>query len=1400
MAVTRSLRSTRRSRAAAAEAEAEPEPGEAAEATTEAAEATTEAAEEATEGTGEGTAEGTGEGTAEGTAAGTEERAPSSASASASVSASAAPAPLLQQSRDFLDLFWGIAKPAQDERLAATAALVERLRERPQEAELQYALKRLIEGLGATREAARPGFSLALSQVLQALEDVPLLGVLEQIREKHDLQRKKFLRNAAFGNFFGVLALFQSGRLVKDHKALVEAVRLLQSLAQHRNHLQDLPHRTLVDILSEVPEPVFEEALFSILQADFTSAFSSPEQLQLLLVGLQRFPGVLQPRKLKKLLGSASVVTKETVPRLVEVLSTAAKSVKKEKVLPPVGLDLIRVALQEGAFDLFWKDVVEAGLLEEPSGPSSYAAFRLLGSALPLLSLEQLHMVLHGEVMRRYGNHVLSAQLPSRFKFAPEMEKYVSTFMEGCEDPEKQLAVLVAFSSLTNQGYPVVPSLWPVVKHLQPEVLNRYSSWLQDMFLRPDLSSCLEFSTSRQKKHAAEDESRRVETTEKFVFRLRKWLIQRLTSIVENPHVTKDEAFVLGIARFCFFHSFFETKKPSKDIPESQQQVSVPLDSKSRDASGNAFFSLLQTLNSLPLLRDAPKTPPSLPRGKASHGVMADGQLWTQHLVQYADFLLSHSKNVRPVKPFSTEEKAAWDRMLQSADRLRQRVKDSRGAEITAFLQLLLLVGIHLFKAPGECVDLLSDLQNCIEKALDKKAAAGAQDPQWVEVMVEILLSLLSQPSRLMRQVSRSVFAHVCPHLNRRALQLILDVLDPEQEEDGAVVVTEEPGQRKRPAAAGEDESEEDSASDEDSSDNSEGSEDRDSDEASDGEVDSGFRQRLMTVLQAGKALEADGESSEEELDDDAMMALDARLASLFAEQKLRTQAKKQEKDKMQKEKNLRCDFKIKVLDLVEGFLIKQPENPLVLELVEPLLAVIERSMSRNSAKQEQDFLRKTADIFTNQLCRAKQYCHSVAGQAEDFHAMLERLVQRASHQADSTIALYHFSASLYLLRVLKGNAAEVPAALSPKKQRKISAPPQVEGSSCLDLARVTRLYTEALTSFLSKRNSPLTAAMFVDLFSRHPMICRQLLPVILPFITTGARPYHQAQACLMLLKALQMRELRQALEGPAWQELIGDSIRQTTESLRMVGMAVTKRTRLKMFKALELLIFLVKTVKEEKLPTSLEAPLAVLQTLRQSKHLGTTGRLSDLTWQALKLLGVQRPKEDKVRVSQNTAEAPEDLGRRKRKKGFLPETKKRKRRQEGSEETPATTAAATEGTGKRKRKRRRKSKQHQTLPGLNGTVEGPQSPSKTPAPDPSQTEVPRPQALVNGASRSAAAGSEGPRKKLRASKRKTGLDATSPATPMVKKARLPPTGENSSPKARLRKKVQPLGPEGSPK
>lgn len=50
------------------------------------------------------------------------------------------------------------------------------------------------------------------------------------------------------------------------------------------------------------------------------------------------------------------------------------------------------------------------------------------------------------------------------------------------------------------------------------------------------------------------------------------------------------------------------------------------------------------------------------------------------------------------------------------------------------------------------------------------------EEPEWVEVMVDLLLSLLSRPSRHIRQVCRTVFASICPNVTPAALAAILDV------------------------------------------------------------------------------------------------------------------------------------------------------------------------------------------------------------------------------------------------------------------------------------------------------------------------------------------------------------------------------------------------------------------------------------------------------------------------------------------------------------------------------------------------------------------------------------------------------------------------------------------------
>ncbi|XP_056140733.1 myb-binding protein 1A-like protein [Lampris incognitus] len=1165
---------------------------------------------------------------------------------------------ILQQNRDFLDFFWDIAKPEQDTRLRAVENLVKYLKSSEKSDELEYTLKRLVAGLAHTREASRPGFSLALGQVLSVFEEIPLQTVLDDIKEKHNLQKvkKKLMRNALFGNYFGVLALSQSSRLSKEPQVVLGCIQLLQSLSERREHLKDLPSKTMADILSETPAEVFEEVLIGTLQSDLSSAFKTPEQLQLLLVAMQRFPQSLKPKKLKKLLGTATVITAESVPKLTDVLKMAAHSVKKECLLPPVALDLLKQSLQEDSFQLFWTKAIVDGMFTEHPGPTHYLGYRLLGRSLPLLTLDQLKEALSSEVMKHYGEHLVSAQKPGRFRFAPEMDTYVSDFLQSCEDPDKQLAVVLGFSKVTNNGYPVVPSVWKVVRYLQPVVLQQYVDWLKNMFLRPQLENCMDFSSRRQK---AKQEEKAQE--ENYVFRLRKWIIARLTSIVENQQVKKDERLVKDVARFVFFHAFFKTKKVTSDIPETEGKLSVPLDNQTRVIIINSFFGLLQHVHYMPVLDD--KAEVAAHNQRRTLGIMTDGTMWIHWLVQYAQALLTQPKNVLSAQPFNPEQKQAWDSMLESVASLTKKAKKDPTPEINAFQQLFLLVGMQLFKAPEEVLDIMKDLQNCIEKAEEKKSKSKKkktvkeeeEEPHWVEVVVDILLSLLSQPSRHIRQVCKTVFSSICPHVTATALTAILDVLDPNKdEEESAVVVTDDDYDKAEEEQDVEMEEGESDGSDSDSE-----QEDDDEEMEEDTEVDQNFRVELMKVLQKQNALAIEDDGSDaEDLDDETMMKLDNSLSILFAEQKKKTQAKKDEKAKLLKEKVLVREYKIKVLDLVEVFVAKQAGSPLILGLVEPLLTIIEKAMSSESGQQEQDFLRKAADIFRNQLCRSKVYCRTAGDRQEELHDLVEKLMTKAQRQADSSLSLYFFSASLYLVKVLRGS---VPAA-EPKEEKAqdTPAPEDLRFMGKVDVERVAAIFREAMCSFMNKRNSPLTGQMFNDLFTRFPVLCVNLVDMAVQYITTGVRDHQQSQACVLVLRALQSREVQQLLAGAPWADLCQKTVNQLAATLNKLGSCESKAVQEKVIKVLELCQFLTKHIHQQKLSLDLESLRIALQSLTEVFTFRKTGQLEDTYWTVMKHFGVIKPKVEKIK---SVGKEEEQQNIAKKVKGFLPETKKRKNR-----------------------------------------------------------------------------------------------------------------------------------------
>lgn len=86
--------------------------------------------------------------------------------------------------------------------------------------------------------------------------------------------------------------------------------------------------------------------------------------------------------------------------------------------------------------------------------------------------------------------------------------------------------------------------------------------------------------------------------SEKCPFLIRKcgYFLLFCPSVPSEESLVKTGGTNLGnmgcstLPRFCFFHSFFEKKKPTSKIPETEQQFSFPMEGRAREVVSSAFF------------------------------------------------------------------------------------------------------------------------------------------------------------------------------------------------------------------------------------------------------------------------------------------------------------------------------------------------------------------------------------------------------------------------------------------------------------------------------------------------------------------------------------------------------------------------------------------------------------------------------------------------------------------------------------------------------------------------------------------------------------------------------------------------------------------------------------------
>lgn len=284
---------------------------------------------------------------------------------------------------------------------------------------------------------------------------------------------------------------------------------------------------------------------------------------------------------------------------------------------------------------------------------------------------------------------------------------------------------------------------------------------------------------------------------------------------------------------------------------------------------------------------------------------------------------------------------------------------------------------------------------------------------------------------------------------------------------------------------------------DEDDDDDESEEEDEDDDEEL-GAVDPAFRARVaaalqvsgMDVEQGGEDGEEEDESDEEVWDDEQMMKVDEQLAAVFRDRAgSDKKTTKSESHRRQNESSgmlisyadLQTEsthFKARILDLYEVFAKKQPTNPLVIELVLPLLNII-----KNSGNAAAALSNKASSLIRSRFNKPKDLPTTVdlTSAAE----VLTRIHDMARKTYSGEFTSLCSICSIFVARAMEASSSST-------------------ASSATACQEVVDVYAKTLQEYMTHKQTQLHATFLADYFKRHALRAWPLHTTLVPLLYPG--------------------------------------------------------------------------------------------------------------------------------------------------------------------------------------------------------------------------------------------------------------------------------------------------------
>lgn len=879
------------------------------------------------------------------------------------------------------------------------------------ENELNTVLRRLFRGLCSSRKAARLGFAVALTEVLSQLQDsehksaitpTKVIDLLEASTEAEGGSRGQEERDYYFGRVFGAGAIIQSGILFKDAERTQwkRLLNILCSVALKKPWLRQECGWTLCELAAgasdEAPLPFIED-IIDVLSTH--KLVRTPEGVAIWLSAKKSFPSAKLSKHVWKY---THPLAAKDVSNLAEVMKNARTQqgdadfgaqgstvwsaslhfawlvvlshfIRQESGSKEVnGSQKSNQTTELAGFPQFWQVVVDQGLFGTSSSTErklwgvllfsrvvATAPGSLVASTICQNTMHCLMSALNGEdrYLRKSAHSALQ-QLEQRLK-APEGMDLASG---ACLKALLTATDFIDFDTTTK---------------------SKVTTALLESGSRTEMRSVLQGLMQEVK--ATEDKA--VSRKVKYLINLESRLLGSCIRPLTNDEA-RDKSLVSDILKSWLRGVSEESEDVRKHLKD---RISAGLEQLIKAGSaGQRLFSAVLDIEDL---SDSISDPAIL------------------------DVMKKAAKRAKKLRKAIVKPQGMVNGRVTP-------VPTSRTTSLQEGLQLLYsLVAFDIYNGERESVEIMQDL---LEITLPKDDTTG-QSP---DDLVEILLSFSSRPSKFLRTLTPIIFESIAPGLTKEGLRSLTRILMTKENAQGQQDMFEAADEEMFDGSDGsEDDSDEDDDEDEvmdsdveivntadGSGSNSASNFDSES-ESEDGADDEkndeleAFEAALASALGTSRADDGPESDSDADMDDEEMMALDEKLTEVF---KARKQATSKKRDRKDAKENI-INFKNRVLDLIEVYIKHQHLNPVVIELVLPLLQTTRTSQTKQVAERCNKALR---DLCTR--CKGQNVpLMASQGLEPDSEEVLHQIHAEACLEASNMHAAAASHASILLTKVL---------------------------------------------------------------------------------------------------------------------------------------------------------------------------------------------------------------------------------------------------------------------------------------------------------------------------------------------------------------------------------------------